>query len=57
MKPGDISQPFWTDRGVHIIKLEEVRSVREDLLEERFQKEYRSWLRGLREKSFIEIRL
>ena len=46
MKAGDISQPFWTDMGLHIIKLEEKiekqsataikESAKNKLLEQRF---------------------
>jgi peptidyl-prolyl cis-trans isomerase SurA len=57
MKPGDVSRPFWTERGLHIIKLEETRGARETLLEKRFQERYKYWLRGLRERSHIELRL
>lgn len=57
MKPGDVSQPFRTEKGVHIIKLEEIRDAEDILFEERFQKQYKDWLRGLREKSFIEIKI
>lgn len=67
MKAGDISKPFWTDMGLNIIKLEEKvdafnndeykESVRKKLLEKRFNEDYRNWLRGLRERAFIEIRL
>lgn len=65
--PGEVSEPFLTERGLHIIKLvgktgpEDEKglreSVRERLFEERFQKEYENWMRGLREKSYIEIKL
>ena len=67
MSAGDVSKPFWTDRGLHIIKLEEEvggkdmkefrESVRKKLFEKRFQEEYRSWIRSLREKAFVEVRL
>jgi len=67
MKVGEISRPFWTERGMHIIKLEdkvdtsnlaELRDVaRKKLMEKRFNEEYRSWIRGLREKSYVEVRL
>jgi peptidyl-prolyl cis-trans isomerase SurA len=57
MKPGDVSAPFRSDRGVHIIKLEKNRDVRETIMEKRFEAAYRSWLKGLREKSFIDVRL
>lgn len=67
MKTGDVSQPFWTDRGLHIIKLEEKserqteaelkEAVKNKLLEKQFSAKYKSWLRDLRENAYIEIRL
>jgi peptidyl-prolyl cis-trans isomerase SurA len=57
MKPGDVSAPFRTRRGLHVIRLEEVSDVREVVREELYQRHYRSWLRGLRERSFIDVRL
>jgi peptidyl-prolyl cis-trans isomerase SurA len=67
MKNGEVSRPFWTETGLHIIKLEEKVSartvdemkeaVRKRLIEEQFSEKYKSWLRALREKARIEIRL
>jgi len=67
MKPGDISKPFWTENGLHIIKLEsrtEVKNKGEALEEARerlnnklFRERYNAWIKSLREKSFIEVRL
>jgi peptidyl-prolyl cis-trans isomerase SurA len=67
MKVGDFSMPFWTEKGLHIIKLDEkipaqnVNKIREDirkqLTEGQFLEKYKSWVKGLREKAFIEIRL
>lgn len=67
MKTGDFSKPFWTDRGLHIIKLDEKVSIktkdeirenaRKQLLEEQFAEKYKSWMKSLREKARIEIRL
>ncbi len=67
MKVGDVSQPFWTDRGLHIIKIEEKsdtqseaqlkEGIRNKLLEKQFSEKYKNWLRGLRENAYIEIRL
>lgn len=67
MAVGEVSRPFWTAPGVHIIKLEEKvdtknmdefrESVRKKLLEKKFEEEYRNWIRGLREKAFVEVRL
>ncbi len=54
---GQVTRPFRTSGGVHIVKLERVRSIRDFLADRRFDKEYAEWLRELREKSFIEIRL
>jgi peptidyl-prolyl cis-trans isomerase SurA len=67
LKPGDFSKPFWTDTGIHIIKLDERVSVktkdeirenvRKQMLEEQFNEKYKSWIKSLREKARIEIRL
>jgi peptidyl-prolyl cis-trans isomerase SurA len=67
MKPGDFSNPFWTESGLHIIKLDEkpiVRNkaeieenARKHLVEEEFLDRYKSYIKGLREKAHIEIRL
>lgn len=67
MTAGDVSRPFWTDRGLHIIKLEEKldsrnmeefrESVKRKLFERRFEEEYRNWVRSLRERAFVEVRL
>ncbi|MDO8746859.1 MAG: peptidylprolyl isomerase [Thermodesulfovibrionales bacterium] len=67
MKAGDISQPFWTDMGLHIIKLEEKiekqsaaaikESAKNKLTEQRFPEKYKHWISELRETAYIEIRL
>lgn len=67
MKAGDVSMPFWTDQGLHIIKLEDrvssksnderKESIRTQLEEEAFAEKYRSYIKGLREHARIEIRL
>jgi peptidyl-prolyl cis-trans isomerase SurA len=67
MKVGDISNPFWTQQGLHIIKLEDKVSaestaeqranVRKQLEEEAFAEKYKSSIKGLRENARIEIRL
>jgi peptidyl-prolyl cis-trans isomerase SurA len=67
LKPGEVSEPFWSEQGLHVIKLlEKVSSkdeaairdrARKELLDERFQKEYKSWLKTVKENSYIEIRL
>lgn len=57
MKSGDMSRPFQSPKGIHIIRLEQIVGVREALLEEMFEERYKDWLSQLREKSLIEIRL
>jgi len=66
MKPGEVSEPFWAGDGLNILRLEEkimpdakgaLQRTRRELMEKRFETEYEGWLRQLREKSFIEIRL
>jgi len=67
MKVGDISEPFWTDKGLHIIKLDESiearnqeelkEMARKKLFENKFNEAYKAWIRSLRERAFVEIRL
>jgi len=67
MKIGDISPPFWTEKGLHIVKLEDKSSaqsidemkenLRKQLTEQRFMEKYKSLIQDLREKAHIEIRL
>jgi peptidyl-prolyl cis-trans isomerase SurA len=65
MKAEDISEPFWTDKGIHILRLNAIVSteksaqlreqVRQKLAEEKFMKVYKNWLKGLRERAYIQI--
>ncbi|HXX53938.1 MAG TPA: peptidylprolyl isomerase [Thermodesulfovibrionales bacterium] len=67
MSVGSVSSPFWTEKGLHIIYLEEkvdaknAAEFREiamrKLMEKRFNEEYKTWIRGLRERAFVEVRL
>ena len=67
MQPGDVSKPFWTERGLHIIKLESRKAARskDEVSEEAgnmlrnklFTGRYNAWMKSLREKSFIDVRL
>jgi peptidyl-prolyl cis-trans isomerase SurA len=67
MKPGDFSEPFWTESGLHIVKLDEKppaldtaeteANVRKHLMDEEFMDKYNSYVKSLREKAHIEIRL
>lgn len=67
MKTGEISKPFRTDRGLHIIRLiekikaKEQSQIREDakiaVSNRVFMEKYNAWIKALRERSFIEVRL
>ncbi|MBI5212864.1 MAG: peptidylprolyl isomerase [Nitrospirae bacterium] len=67
MKDGDVSEPFWSGNGIHILRLNERKefknpqelreAVRQKMLDEKFMKEYRNWLKGLRERAYVEIKL
>lgn len=64
---GEVSKPFWSSAGLHIIKIEDkmegggIDKVRDKikgvLLQKSFEREYRNWKAGLREKAYIEIKL
>ena len=67
MKSGDVSEPFWNEKGIHILRVNEIlmfkttdemrEAVKQKLLNEKFSAEYRNWLKGLRERAYIEIKL
>ncbi len=67
MKQGDISKPFWSNAGMHILKLEEMASPKSGtelreaataaLQNKMFNEKYKAWTKSLREKAFIDIRL
>jgi len=67
MNVGDVSAPFWTEKGLHIIKLDEKISaqnidevrenVRKQLTEDKVLETYKSWIKDLRTKVHIVIRL
>lgn len=67
LEVGEVSEPFWTEKGLHIIKLEEkftaksIEEIREDvrqqLMETKFIEKYRDYIKSLREKARIDIRL
>ncbi|HEX8947392.1 MAG TPA: peptidylprolyl isomerase [Dissulfurispiraceae bacterium] len=66
LKEGEVSEPFWSADGMHILKVDEIRTfknrqelkeaVRQQLLDEKFNKEYKNWIKTLRERSYIEIK-
>jgi peptidyl-prolyl cis-trans isomerase SurA len=67
MKAGDISKPFWSENGVHILRLDEVITLgdtgklremaRQRLMTEKLNRDYKNWIKGLRERAYVEIKL
>ncbi len=67
MPVGAVSAPFWTEKRLHIVQLEEKidasnaaefkETVKNKLFEKKFSDAYRNWIRGLREKAYVEVRL
>ncbi|MFO0751759.1 MAG: peptidylprolyl isomerase [Thermodesulfovibrionales bacterium] len=67
LKAGQMSEPFWGDDGMHLLKLNEIRrfdtpqalreAVRQKLLDAKLSRELRNWVRGLREKAYVEIKI
>jgi len=67
MQPGDVSKPFWTESGLHIIKLESRAAAKskDEIYEEAgnmlrnklFTAKYNAWVKSLRQKAFIEVKL
>lgn len=65
MSVGQISEPMLTEHGIFIFKLDGVcfrkdseqltNYVRNIIEDERFKKDYKLWVRGLRQKAYIEI--
>lgn len=66
LKVGEVSAPFWSEAGVHIIMLNDARElktpkelrevVRERLLSGKFERDYKNWLKGLRERAYVEVK-
>ena len=68
MKPGEISQPFQTELGWHILQLEDRRETdkagelqrdeaKDILFQRKAEDEYDSFLRQLRSEAYVQIRL
>lgn len=67
LKAGEVSRPFWGPGGLHIIKVEDIiegsdideirDEIKEILFQEAFKLKYEEWLKILREKAYIEIKL
>ncbi|UCF87027.1 MAG: peptidylprolyl isomerase [Nitrospiraceae bacterium] len=64
---GEVSRPFWSTSGLHIVKLEDriesskrteaKEKIKEILFEEVFQSKFEDWVKALREKAYIKILL
>ncbi|GBE39718.1 MAG TPA: hypothetical protein ENG75_00155 [Nitrospirae bacterium] len=67
LQEGEVSRPFWSSAGLHIVKLEDtvpaleaegVRNrIKETLFQKAFRSKYEDWLKTLREKASIEMNL
>jgi peptidyl-prolyl cis-trans isomerase SurA len=67
MKPGDVSSPFWSKSGLHIIRLDEKpgaggtnqleEQAREEVTKNLFNERYNEWVKSLRDQAFIEVKL
>jgi len=67
MKEGEISEYFRSGNGIHILRVNEAaifknrqelrEAVRQKLMERMFKTLYSDWMKGLREKGYIEIKL
>ncbi len=67
LKKDEVSRPFWSPTGLHIIKLEDKiegggiekvgDKIKETLFQKTFELKYHEWKTGLREKAYVEIKL
>ena len=68
LKPGEISQPFQTQVGWHVMQLEDTRTTdktndmqrdqaKNIVFQRKAEDEYESFLRQIRSEAFVEIRL
>lgn len=68
LKSGEISQPFQTDAGWHVLQLEDTRSTdktnelqrdqaKNMVFQRKAEDEYESFLRQIRSEAYVEIRL
>ena len=68
LQPGQLSEPVATQFGFHLIQLQERRessgtserqrsAARQALREQRVDEAYQDWLRQLRDRTYVEIRL
>ena len=68
LKPGELSQPFHSQFGWHVARVEERRTrditdearrgrARQSIMQRKDAEEYEAWLRRLREEAYVEYRL
>jgi peptidyl-prolyl cis-trans isomerase SurA len=68
MKPGEITQPFQTDAGWHVMQLVDTRSTDKSnelqrdqaknmIFQRKAEDEYESFLRQIRSEAYVEVRL
>lgn len=67
LKAGDVSAPFWSPAGLHIIKAEEMREInvgkepvekiKDILFQRKYNMLYDQWIKMLRENAYIEVNL
>ena len=68
LQPGEISPPVRTPFGYHLIRVEERRAAdvsaerqrqqaRQALRERKAEEAYQEWLRQLRDRTYVELRL
>jgi peptidyl-prolyl cis-trans isomerase SurA len=66
LKTGEVSGPFMTSTGINIVRLEESRifskegdlkaAVKDKLYRAKYEKAYSAWIKGLRQKAYVDIR-
>jgi len=66
LKKGEVSAPFRTPTGMTIVKLEDSRiftkdgdlktAVKAKLMNSKSENAYKAWIKGLRQKAYVEIR-
>jgi peptidyl-prolyl cis-trans isomerase SurA len=67
LKVGDVSSPFWSSVGLHIVRLEDRTAgietggtrdkIKGILFDEAFKLKYEDWIKKLREEAYIEKKL
>jgi peptidyl-prolyl cis-trans isomerase SurA len=69
LKPGEVSEPFRSDLGYHIFRLETKETlegegltrtrnqIREILFRQKYEARFDAWLREIRERAVIEVRM